>query len=173
MQVWSEVTAGTFNFLLYLALYIGLGSLRANVQNLVIYTGIGIKCWTSMFMFCPTRQCGIRIFWFIVFGGASVIGPACLHQEGLVYMPGIDPSRKVAPACLCRVGLCPVRQCGISKKYCRDILVSCVQWGIWLDQHVYIRCTSVGSISNIGPACLSQVGLGVYCHVESASNIGL
>jgi len=30
-------------------------------------------------------------------------------------MPSIDPSTKVAPVCLCRVGLCPARQCGISK----------------------------------------------------------
>jgi len=56
-----------------------------------------------VYVICPTRQCGIRIFWFVVFSGASVTGPVCLHQEGLVYMPSIDP--KVALACLCRLGL--------------------------------------------------------------------
>jgi len=61
-------------------------------------SNVGLACLCSM-----ARQCGIRIFWFIVFGGASVIGPACLHREGLVYMSSIDPGTKIALACLCRV----------------------------------------------------------------------
>jgi len=121
--------------------YVGQGSVGSGYFGLLCSVGL-LSDWTSMF---TSGGLGLYYAWHTLYWDQYQM----LHQH--VYVGW-------------GLGLCPARQHGIGKKYCRDILVSCVWWGLFycmrLDQHVYIRWTGVGLISNIGPACLSQVGLG-------------
>jgi len=82
-----------------------------------------------VYVLCWARQCGIRIFWFVVFSGASVR----LDQHVYIrrawsilclayFVPGSVSN--VAPACLCRVGASGNSKfiCSFSAKYIALVL---------------------------------------------------